>query len=142
MQRSGVGELFYGPPVETFAEGKIIGGTAPDMTGAVADPGNGYWHTSIVHDDRQMWTDKVYELFGLPVGVPVDREWALSRYYTRKSEEVLKRVRGFGLHHKNSFILDAKICPEGGGNRWIRVLAVPIVATNQVVGLHGLIRGL
>ena len=113
----------------------------PDLTNAVDDPRNGYWHCSIANHERLTWSDKVYELFGLPAGSPIEREWALARY-SQDSRKTLERVRSFGLAHKSSFILDAEIMPEGAGDRWIRVLAVPIVASGCVVGLHGLKRAL
>jgi len=53
-------------------------------------------------------------------------------------------VREFALNRKLGFILDAELCPEGGGSCWIRVIAVPILAkdSGRVVGLHGLKRPL
>jgi hypothetical protein len=68
------------------------------------------------------WTDKVYELFGLPVGAQVEREWAVTRY-TEKSRDALKRVRKFGLSRNFGFILDARITPEGRASRSSRARA-------------------
>ena len=134
--------LYKEEPAGTFADGHVFV-NAPDLAGADQDPRAGYWHCDIAHDDRLTWTEKVYELFGLPAGSPVIREWAVARY-TEPSKTVLERVRTYALSRKLGFILDAAIRTEGGGHRWIRVLAVPILAkrSGRVVGVHGLKRQL
>jgi len=62
--------------------------------------------------------------------------------YCETSRNALERLRPVGFDRRTGFILDAKIIPDGAGERWIRVLAVPIVAGNEVVGLRGLKRAL
>src|SRR6476661_5808185 len=112
MNKSFVIELFYAEPAGTFTEGYVFR-TAPDLTSAVDDPRNGYWHCNVTRDDRLMWSEKVCELFGLPAGAPIEREWAVARY-SEHSKEALERVRTFGLNREFGFILDAEITPEGG----------------------------
>ena len=70
-------------------------------------------------------------MFGLPAGTPVVRDWAVERY-TEPSKTILERVRMYALRRKLGFILDAAIRAEGGGSRWIRVLAIPILAKKVV----------
>ena len=142
MKGSFVYTLFQEEPVGTFADGHVFI-NAPDVVGGDQDPRSGYWHCDIAHDDRLTWSEKVYALFGLPAGAPVMRDWAVARY-AEPSRTALERVRMYALSRKLGFILDAAIRPEGGGNRWIRVLAVPILAkrSGRVVGLHGLKRPL
>ena len=132
--------LFDQEPAGTFAGGHIFV-NAPDLTSAQQDPANGYWHCDIAHDDKLTWTDKVYELFGLPPGTSVQRDWAVTRY-SEPSKDALRSVRTYALDRKLGFILDALIKPAGEDDRWIRVLAYPIVARGRVVGLHGLKRAL
>jgi hypothetical protein len=43
-----------------------------------------------------------------------------------------------GALRGQTHILDARITPDGADECWIRVLGVPIIAGNEVVGLHGL----
>lgn len=140
MAGSYIDKLFHEEPAGTFAHGHVFI-NAPDIVGAGQDPGAGYWHCDIACDDKLTWSEKVYELFGLAGGTPVMREWAVARY-TEPFRTVLATVRTYALSRKLGFILDAAISPEGGGKRWIRVLAVPIVAkrNGRVVGLHGLKR--
>jgi hypothetical protein len=135
-----VNALFYEEPVGTFAEGYVFR-SPPDLTAAQQDPENGYWHCDVADDDNLTWSEKVYELFGLPAGTSVRREWAVARY-SERSRDALQRVRAFGLKRDFGFILDAEIKPEGSAERWIRVLAVPIIAESRVVGLHGVKRAL
>ena len=132
--------LFQEEPAGTFADWHVVI-NAPDLVGAEQDPRAGYWRCDVAGDNKLTWSDKVYALFGLPAGTPVTRDWAVARY-AEPSKAALEHVRTYALTRNLGFILDAAIHPEGGGNRWIRVLAVPILAkrTGRVVGLHGLKR--
>lgn len=140
MKGSYVDRLFHEEPARTFAQGHVFK-NAPDLVGAEHDPSAGYWRCDVADDDRLIWTEKVYELFGIPNGSPVERDWAVSRY-SGPSKSSLELVRMYALNRKLGFILDAEICPEEGENRWIRILAVPIMAegSGRVAALHGLKR--
>ena len=142
MQNSFAYKLYRDEPLGTFEDGYVFV-IAPDMDGAEQDPGVGYWRCDIAHDDKLTWSNIVYALFDLPPGTPVEREWAVERY-TEPSKSTLERVRNYALSRKLGFILDAAIRREEGGHRWIRVMAVPIVAkaSGRVVGVHGLKRPL
>jgi hypothetical protein len=138
--RSFVNAMFEDEPAGTFLEGYVFK-TAPDLDAARLDPSNGYWHCDIRHDNNLTWSDQIYELFGLPAGTPVEREWAVARY-SDASRSMLEHVRSYGLNRSLGFILDAEIRPEGEDSRWIRVLATPIFARGRIVGLHGVKRAL
>lgn len=140
MKGSYVEALFYDEPAGTFLHGHIFI-RAPDLTSAQRDPDLGYWHCDIADHDRLTWSEKVYELFGLPSGTLIDRDWAVERY-NDDSKSALEKVRTYALARNFGFILDAEIRPQGASTRWIRVLAVPILADGRVVGLHGLKRAL
>jgi hypothetical protein len=132
--------LFYGEPAGAFSDGHLFA-HPPELAGAQGDPALGYWHCDIADHDRLTWSEKVYELFGLPNGGPVQRDWAVA-HYSESSRSTLNKVRNYALGRKFGFILDAEIGADGAGKRWIRVLAVPILKGNRVVGLHGLKRAL
>lgn len=140
MAGSFVNALFYEEPAGTFLDGYIFR-SAPDLVSARQDPDNGYWHCDIAKRNRLTWSTKVYELFGLAIGTPVGREWAVA-HYSERSRTALERVRKLGLSRHFGFVLDAEITPEGAPNRWIRVLAVPISKGDRIVGLHGVKRAL
>jgi len=101
----------------------------------------GYWACDIGDQNRLAWSDKVYDLFGLPVDAHVDRDWAVGRYKAH-SRSTLQLVREYALRHALGFILDAEIEPEGGDRRWIRVLAAPVSENGRIARLHGLKRAL
>jgi hypothetical protein len=133
--------LFREASVETFREGYVFRPGA-NAKGVQQDRSDwGYWACDIAHQDRLSWSDKVYELFGLPAGVPVDREWAVGRYAAH-SRATLQRVREYALRHAFGFMLDAEIELEEARRRWIRVLAVPVSENGRIARLHGLKRAL
>lgn len=135
-----INALFYDEPAGTFSHGHIFA-KAPDITDEISDPEIGYWHCDFAHQDRLIWSEKVYELFGFPKGPPIDRDSAVARYSDR-SKRALERVRTYAISRKLGFLLDAEIHHEGTKNRWIRVLAVPVLAKGRIVGVHGLKRAL
>jgi len=133
--------LFREGMVETFRDGYVFRPGA-NANGFGRDRSDwGYWACDIVDRDRLTWSDKVYDLFGLSPGQPVDREWAVGRYLAH-SRSTLQRVREFALQHAVGFMLDAEIEPEGKRPRWIRVLAVPVLENGRIARLHGLKRAL
>lgn len=131
--------MFDREPAGTFALGHLFI-SAPDLTTAREDPDNGYWHCDIADHDSLSWSDKVYELFGLTVGTPISRDMAVARY-AEHSKKALADVRQAALRRDFGFILDAEI-NSAASSRWIRVLAVPILADGRVVGLHGVKKAL
>ena len=131
--------MFDREPAGTFAHGHIFIG-APDLAAARENPENGYWHCDIADHDSLTWSDKVYELFGLSAGTPISRDMAVA-CYAEHSKKALDEMRLAALRRDFGFILDAEI-NSGASSRWIRVLAVPILADGRVVGLHGVKKAL
>ena len=140
MKGSLANALFYDEPAGTFSHGHIVA-RVPDITSDQDDPEIGYWHYDIAQHGRLTWSERVYELFGLPKGARIDRDTAVARY-SELSRKALERVRTYAIGRKFGFILDAEIRPEGADSRWIRVLAVPILSEGRIVGVHGLKRAL
>jgi hypothetical protein len=140
MMGSFVNALFFDEPAGTFLGGHVFA-SSPDLSDAANDPDSGYWHCDIADHEKLTWSEKVYELFGLPIGAPIERDSAVA-HYSEPSRNALERVRSYALRCKFGFILDAAISSEEAGSRWIRVLAVPILEEGRVVGLHGLKRAL
>src|ERR1700752_854584 len=103
MKGTYVDRLFHEEPAGTFADGHVFI-NAPDLVNAQQDPGAGYWRCDIADHDRLTWSDKVCELFGLPGGSPVKRNWAVSRY-SEPSKSALELVRMYALNRKLGFIL-------------------------------------
>lgn len=136
-------ELFFGEPAGRFALGHVFRSPQAfaDADQVPASDEIGHWRCDITDHDKLTWTDAVYELFGLPADTPVERDQAVARY-SDHSKSVLDRLRTFAITRGCGFILDAAIYPNGEENRWIRILAVPVLENDRVVALQGLKRAL
>jgi hypothetical protein len=135
--------LFHGEPAGRFALGHVFhfdGDLNTDKLG-LASAASGHWSCDIDDHDSLTWSDRVYELFDIPKGSAIGRADAVSRYSDR-SKGVLERVRNFAIGHKCGFILDATLGSEGGGDRWIRIIAFPVLKNDRIVGLQGFKRAL
>lgn len=136
-------QLFFTEPAGRFALGHVF--RLPlDGESVVDDIPNedvGRWSCDLADGDRLTWSDEVYELFRLPIGTSVDREQALG-CYSDQSKGVLDRLRPFAIGHRFGFILDAALGRTKDSFRWIRILAIPVVEHDRVVGLRGLKRSL
>ena len=136
-------QLFFTEPMGRFALGHVFrtGQEVASEAPGLRDTDIGYWKCDIEDGNRLTWSTKVFELFDFAPDQPVDRQKAVERY-SPHSRSVLDRLRSFALNHKCGFILDASLGQQGQNMRWIRVLAVPILDNDKVVGLQGLKRAL
>jgi len=103
---------------------------------ALARQGIGIWDCDL-SDNALSWSDGVYELFGLPHGIVVHRETALS-LYAKGSRSAMERLRAYAIRHRRGFTLDVEIRPANGGERWIRLVAAPICVSSRPARLRGL----
>lgn len=136
-------KYFYGEPAGRFALGHVFH-CEEDLSvvqRGLGAPESGLWSCDFDDHDSLTWSDKVYELFDIPKGSGIDRAGAVSRYSDR-SKGVLERVRNFAVGHKCGFILDATIGVEDGSDRWIRIVAFPILKNGRIAGLQGFKRAL
>ena len=97
----------------------------------------GCWECDLTSGNVLTWSGGVYDIFGLPRGIPVSRDEAAA-LYREESRAAMERLRGYAIRHKRGFTLDAEIRPVTGGSRWMRLVAVPVVEGNRAVRLHGL----
>jgi len=134
-------QLFLSEPAGRFALGHVFSGNKAFVEPARVNEGIGHWRCDITDDNRLTWSEEVYDLFGIPAGTPVKRDDAVA-HYSEQSKGVLDRVRAFAINRKCGFILYAMISADGGSNRWIRLIAFPILNAGRVVGLQGLKRAL
>jgi hypothetical protein len=131
--------MFLSGPPGKFAFGYVFLPKDDVVPGGdeLAADGIGYWRCDIAQGDRLTWSDRVYELFGLPVGGEVDRSHVVG-HYSAASKAVLERLRGFSIRHECGFMLDAIMARGARGAPRMRVPSVPILSGDGVVGLHGL----
>lgn len=132
---------FLQEPAGRFALGQVLLSAIAeadfdDIRGGEEDVG--IWHCDLTQGDALTWSEKVYEIFEMPVGSEVPRKDAVAKYLEH-SRSVLERLRTYAINRKCGFILDAAISPDGT-TRWIRILAAPIIKEGRVVGLCGLKR--
>ena len=136
-------EYFYREPAGRFALGHILVPATLDGDFEEYLEGDkvGHWQCDLANDNALTWSERVYEIFGISPGYPIEREEAVARY-REHSRGVLERLRTYAIGHGFGFILDAEIHPRDAEYKWIRLLAAPIVEDGRVVGLHGLKRAL
>jgi hypothetical protein len=97
----------------------------------------GWWECELA-GNQLTWTAGVYNIFGLPQCAGVERAAAVS-LYCEESRAIMERLRDAAITRRQSFVLDAKVRPaSGAGERWMRLLAAPVLADGQVVRLEGL----
>ena len=99
-------------------------------------PGVGLWECEL-DTDEIIWSDEIYDIFGVPRGATVTRAEALT-YYSPHSRAVLEGLRSEAIEHKRSFVLDAEIRPGHELRRcWMRIVAAPVCEDDEVVRLQG-----
>jgi len=98
--------------------------------------GMGLWTCSLP-DERLTWSNGVYDLFGLPRGVPVGRPDTLA-LYSEASRRRLTALRDRAIAGAGGFSLDAELVPPGGGHRWIRITATVETRNGRPMRLYGL----
>jgi hypothetical protein len=103
----------------------------------LADKGIGTWECDLLQQNKLTWSGAVYDIFGFSQGSDVSRDQAVASYCT-PSREILERIRSYAIDHSRAFILDAEINAAAGMQRWMRIVAEPVVSDQGVVGLRGL----
>lgn len=111
----------------------IIG---PPEVGALGIHHSGCWECNLA-DNSLTWSGGIYDIFGLPRGLPVSRDEAVS-FYSEESRAALEKLRSYAIREGRGFTLDVQIRPAVGGTRWVRIIAAPICQDGKTVRLHGL----
>lgn len=104
--------------------------------GLLAARGTGLWECNL-QDNALSWTAGVFDLFGLPRGVAIERD-EITALYAESSRAAMERLRAHAIKHRRGFTLDAEILPVNGPPRWMRLIAAPVCVGRQVVRLHGI----
>lgn len=79
----------------------------------------GAWSCDL-DNDRLIWTDGVFDLFGLPADIRIERADALP-IYSAQSRESLDLMRAYAIRHRRGFTLDARLDRSDGTVRWMRL---------------------
>jgi len=81
----------------------------------------GLWECDL-SSENLIWSDVVYDIFGLPRGSRLDRQATLERYVGNSARELVSR-RTAAIRERTGFTLDAEIIAFTGQTRWIRITA-------------------
>lgn len=111
----------------------IIG---PPEVGALGIHHSGCWECNLA-DNSLTWSGGIYDIFGLPRGLPVSRDEAVS-FYSEESRAALEKLRSYAIREGRGFTLDVQIRPAVGGSRRVRIIGAPICQDGKTVRLHGL----
>jgi PAS domain-containing protein len=86
--------------------------------------------------DRLRWSPGVFDLFGLPMGVRIDRR-EIVEMYVGESRRLLDRLRAEAIATCGSFTFDAQIRRADGKLRWMRLTADIFCLNGRAVRLYG-----
>ncbi|WP_235037849.1 MULTISPECIES: diguanylate cyclase [unclassified Novosphingobium] len=86
---------------------------------------------------RLEWTDGVFDIFGVPRDVHVERGDTVA-LYCEESRDTMERLRTQAIRDRSSFSMDAEIRQPGGELRWIRLTAATHVENGRAVLLYGM----
>jgi PAS domain-containing protein len=111
----------------------IIG---PPEVGALGIHHSGCWECNLA-DNSLTWSGGIYDIFGVPRGLPVSRDEAVS-FYSEESRAALEKLRSYAIREGRGFTLDVQIRPAVGGTRRVRIIGAPICQDGKTVRLHGL----
>ncbi|GAA4761157.1 hypothetical protein GCM10023219_01270 [Stakelama sediminis] len=96
----------------------------------------GTWSCDL-RDNRLVWSDAVYDLFGLERGSPIDRRDIVGLYRSG-DRDIMEQLRAHAIRHRRGFTMDAEIETVRGQFRWMRLAAVAVCKAGKVVALQGL----
>lgn len=109
---------------------------APTEVGAIGPHHAGCWECDLATKSL-IWSGGVYDIFGLPRGVPVHRDEVVSLYH-EDSRAKLERLRAHAIKHRRGFTIDLEVRSGTTRTRWMRLIAAPLCLDGRAVRLHGL----
>ncbi|WP_343043124.1 hypothetical protein [Stakelama sediminis] len=120
MTESGVRLNAHHQAADSMPSGRVIGTWSCDL-----------------RDNRLVWSDAVYDLFGLERGSPIDRRDIVGLYRSG-DRDIMEQLRAHAIRHRRGFTMDAEIETVRGQFRWMRLAAVAVCKAGKVVALQGL----
>jgi PAS domain-containing protein len=108
----------------------------PIEVGTIGPHHAGCWECDLSNNSL-VWSGGVYDIFGLPRGVPVNRDDAVG-FYLEDSRAKMERLRTHAIKHRRGFTIDVEVRSSPAGIRWMRLVAAPICIGERSVRLHGL----
>jgi PAS domain-containing protein len=88
-------------------------------------------------DDSLIWSNGVFDLFGIPQATRIDRREVVA-LYSDESRDLLERLRSEAIASLGSFTFEARIRRLDGDWRWIRVTADVLPKGGRATQLFGI----
>lgn len=98
--------------------------------------GAGAWEFDL-NTNELIWTDAVFDVFGLPPSTTIHREDAVA-LYSEESRAEMERLRAEAIARHQSFTMDAKIFWPDGTQRWMRLTTGVRSREGRSTHLYGL----
>jgi diguanylate cyclase (GGDEF)-like protein len=95
----------------------------------------GVWECTLP-ENTLVWSDGVYDIFGLPRGSGLERG-RIASHYPQESLAELERVRSRAITEGSGFTFDAEIVTSAGQHRWIRITATVETDAGAVTRIFG-----
>lgn len=95
----------------------------------------GIWECTLP-ENTLVWSEGVYDIFGLPRGSALERARIAERYPPASLAE-LERLRCLAISEGSGFELDAEIVTRIGDHRWIRITATVETDAGAVTRIFG-----
>lgn len=136
IQQSCLPYMAHAAPPRTWSGCQSVGRVDPLLDRGMAMARVGAWSCNL-SNNRLNWTSGVYNIFGLPIGIPVDRQQTVEMY-TEESREALESLRAQAIDQGGIFTLDAEIKRADGEIRWMRINGEMVRQAGCTPILHGL----
>jgi PAS domain-containing protein len=114
----------------------IADAIVPVRIGALGAHHVGCWECDLA-TNTLTWSGGVFDLFGLPRGVPVVRDEIVA-FYSEPSRAVMERLRAEAIRDEKGFTLDVNIRSAQSQSLWMRLIAAPVREGGRVTRLKGL----
>lgn len=105
------------------------------LRGACAASQTGAWHYRL-GEDRAEWTPFLYDLFEVPKGAEISRDFALS-FYVEKSRQRIGEAVNVCLAEGTPWNMDVQCRSTTGRVFWARTIGEAILQDGRVVALQG-----
>jgi PAS domain-containing protein len=117
-------------------EGRWPGAIVPGDDIPEPERPTGSWECDL-SNDALTWSTPVFELFGIPRGIRVDRR-DIVEMYSSESRALLDRLRSEAIANCGAFTFEAQIRRTDGGLRWMRVSADVVCRGGRATHLYGI----
>ncbi len=89
-----------------------------------------------LHDKRVIWTDELFNIYGIPIGkIPPPKEWL--KFYHKDYVKILSNLFNKCVTQGEKYDIEAPFVNAKGKQMWVRTIAKPIYKNNNVYKIIG-----